>query len=384
MRELHYLYSGILPSKLANRLQTVKMCEAFGRRIKTTLYFCHALTTKEEIREYYSIEPTFDMEVLGGNKLPRLRSFFLVLKFLRLLWSRKLEGVIYVREIPLAFWLLIFRRFSFFKLPVILELHEWFDGELMKRIARYVVRNVNKVVVITHFLRREISSFTRGEKIFVAPDGVDLGRFKDMPQQVARKQLNIPQDAKVICYTGHLFAWKGIRTLVRSTKHLPNSYHLYIVGGKDSDIQTLKKFINAENLSNIILTGYVSPDLVPVYLAAADVAVLPSSAREKISRHYTSPLKLFEYMASRRPIVASNLPSLKEVLKDGKNAVLVEPDDPRALAEGIRRVLDDPDFAREISEQAYSEVGQYSWDERARRIIHFIESSKVNVTWSKV
>jgi len=152
MKELHYLYSGILPSKLANRLQTVKMCEAFGRRIKTTLYFCHALTTEEEIRKYYSIEPTFDMEVLGFSKLPHLRSLFLVLKFLRLLRSRKLDGVIYVREIPLAFWLLTFRKLRFFKLPVILELHEWFDGELMKTTARNVIRNADSVIVITDFL----------------------------------------------------------------------------------------------------------------------------------------------------------------------------------------------------------------------------------------
>ncbi|MHA1712711.1 MAG: glycosyltransferase family 4 protein [Candidatus Ranarchaeia archaeon] len=372
-KALHYLYSGILPSRLANRLQTMKMCEAFGKKVKTILYFRHALATKEEIREYYNVEPTFDMEILGYSKLPRLRSLFLVLKFLRLLRSKKLEGVIYVREIPLAFWLLTFRKLRFFKLPVSLELHGWFDGGVMRRIAQYVVHNAINIVVITNFLKHEVESFTCIKKILVAPDGVDLERFKDIPQQVARTQLNIPLKDKVICYTGHLFAWKGVHTLVSSTKHLPNGYRLYVVGGKDPDIQALKGFIDVENLSNVVLIGYVTPDLVPMYLAAANVVVLPGSAKEKISRHYTSPLKLFEYMASRRPIVASNLPSIREVLRDGKNAVLVEPDNPKALAKGIRRVLEDPDLAGRISEQAYSEVGQYSWDERARRIIELLK-----------
>jgi glycosyltransferase involved in cell wall biosynthesis len=78
-------------------------------------------------------------------------------------------------------------------------------------------------------------------------------------------------------------------------------------------------------------------------------------------------------MASRRPIVASDLPSLREVLRDGENAILVEPDNPKALAEGIKKVLDDPDLARRISKQAYDEIGKYSWNERAKRIVNFLK-----------
>jgi len=118
--------------------------------------------------------------------------------------------------------------------------------------------------------------------------------------------------------------------------------------------------------------GYVQPPIVPDYLFAADALLLPNSAKAKIASHYTSPLKLFEYMASRRPIVASDLPALREVLRDGENAVLVEPDDPKALAERIKTVLDDSGLAKRISEQAYSEVSQYSWEERARRIVRFV------------
>lgn len=382
MKELHYLYSGILPSKLANRLQTVKMCEAFGRRIKTTLYFCHALTTEEEIREYYSIEPTFDMKVLGYSRLPHLRSLLLVLRFLRLLRGGKLDGVIYVREIPLAFWVLTFRKLRVFKLPVILELHGWFDGEVMRRIARYVVRNADKVVVTTYFLRREIDSFTYKEKILVAPDGVDLAKFAiSMNKDQVRRKLELPLDRKIVGYVGRFHTMemeKGLDMLVKALRILQDAgfdnIALCFVGGPLEMASFYLDLAKKEGLGerDLIFVGHVPPGKIPLYLRSFDICVMPFPWTEHFA-YYASPLKLFEYMASKTPIVATALPSTREILREGENAILVEPGDPKALAEGIQRVLDNSDLAKRISEQAYSEVGQYSWDERVSRIIEFIK-----------
>ena len=84
------------------------------------------------------------------------------------------------------------------------------------------------------------------------------------------------------------------------------------------------------------------------------------------------PLKLFEYMASKRPIVASDLPSIKETLRNEKNAILVKPDNPQALAEGIKRVLIDKELADRISEQAFKDAQEYSWEKRSGRIFKFM------------
>ena len=109
--------------------------------------------------------------------------------------------------------------------------------------------------------------------------------------------------------------------------------------------------------------------MVPKYLAASDVLVLPNS--EKGLSEFTSPLKLFEYMAAKRPIVASDLPSLREILSES-NAVMVRPDDPAALAEGIQKVLEDEELAKKLAGNAYIDVQQYSWDKRAMRILEFV------------
>ena len=129
----------------------------------------------------------------------------------------------------------------------------------------------------------------------------------------------------------------------------------------------------AMNLANVVFAGHVAPERVPLYQAAADVLVLPNTAQATISREHTSPLKLFEYMAAGRPIVASDLPSLREVLRHGDNAWLVQPDDPAALAQGIQHLLAEPTLAARLAAQAQEEVQAYTWEQRAERILSFVE-----------
>ena len=107
--------------------------------------------------------------------------------------------------------------------------------------------------------------------------------------------------------------------------------------------------------------------------SAADVLVLPNSGKTDISAKYTSPLKLFTYMASGKPIIASDLPSLREVLSE-RNAFLVKPDDPDALAAGIRYALEHPDEAAKRAAQALEDVKRYTWESRAKHILEFIQS----------
>jgi glycosyltransferase involved in cell wall biosynthesis len=109
---------------------------------------------------------------------------------------------------------------------------------------------------------------------------------------------------------------------------------------------------------------------IPLWQKAADVLVAPNTAKEELSAHYTSPMKLFEYMASGTLIVASDIPSIREVVGEGR-AHLVTPDNPQALAEGIARVLETGGKAE--SEKAFAWVQDHTWKRRAHRILSRIE-----------
>ena len=124
-------------------------------------------------------------------------------------------------------------------------------------------------------------------------------------------------------------------------------------------------------LARVLILGRKPYNQIPALLKAADILVLPNSSREEISNRYTSPLKLFEYMASGRPIVASSLPSITEIL-NYKNAFLVKPDDAYGLTEGIRKLLDDSLFGVELAKKGLEDVQSYTWQERSRKILNFI------------
>jgi glycosyltransferase involved in cell wall biosynthesis len=204
----------------------------------------------------------------------------------------------------------------------------------------------------------------------VSPDGVDLEQFQITDtKESARAKLGLPQEAKLVVYTGHLYSWKGADTLADAASTLERGTLVLFVGGTENDVELFKGKYGEKG--NVMILGNKPHDSIPLYLRAADVLALPNSGKEKISQLYTSPMKLFEYMASGTPIVASDLPSLREVLND-KNAVLVPPDSPMELARGLKELLADSGNASVLARQALGDVEQYDWKKRAGGILSYI------------
>jgi glycosyltransferase involved in cell wall biosynthesis len=176
-------------------------------------------------------------------------------------------------------------------------------------------------------------------------------------------------------YVGQLYPWKGTGTLVEAMQYLHEGI-LHLVGGSEDRIQALRETAVRLGVGDrIVFHGQVPPRAVKDHLADASAAVLPLT-RDLISASFTSPLKLFEYMAAGVPIVASDLPSTREVLSPEESAILVPPDDPRALAEGLRRALGERALAESLARKAREEVEEYTWGKRARKIIRFLRSLK--------
>jgi glycosyltransferase involved in cell wall biosynthesis len=227
-----------------------------------------------------------------------------------------------------------------------------------------------RLIVITKTLKEEfINSGWMEERVLVAADGVDIDKFNlSITQEQAREKLGIPLNKKIILYSGHLFGWKGVDIMAKAASGFPNACFIF-VGGSGKEVDGFRnKYSNTDNIKIINQQPHQS---IPYFLKAADVLVLPNSKQQSISRLYTSPLKMFEYMSSKRPIVASNLPSLREILNEG-NSILVESDNSEALKVGIERLLSDKQLADRLSSQAFEDVQEFTWQKRAKKILEFI------------
>jgi len=235
----------------------------------------------------------------------------------------------------------------------------------LRRLARreaHVWQRADGYVTITSALRADLEGrYGSRSRIAVVPDGVRTNRHPATPQPGTGN--------RVVAYAGHLYAWKGVDVLLEALTRLPTVRGL-IVGGHaaEPDLARTKSVAQRLGLTDrVTFTGLVEPARVPVLLSGAAVLVLPNTA-SAISTRFTSPLKLFEYMAAGRPIVASDLPSMREILRDGTSALLVPPGDAAALADAIDRLLTDPDLSARLARAAFDEVPAYSWARRAERL----------------
>lgn len=380
--KLIYFASARIPGEKARSYQIMKMCEAFANyNVKVNLTLAFRLQTNVKLKQvkdvwsYYGIEKRFKITKLPSLDLVYFDVFTTRFSRLRFLTRQvsfafstlayvlfKKADVYYARDFH-ALLALGFLR----KKKVFYESHK-FEPSVISLMKK---GTVDGLIVITNRLKEiYLKEGVPKERILVAPDAVDLKMFDNpISKEAARGELEIPLDKKVGCYTGHLFEWKGAHILAMSMKSLSDQYIACFVGGTEEDIAEFRKFIKQNEIPNPAIVGHVPPTIVPKYLAAADVLVLPNIKKGLFE--YTSPLKLFEYMASGRPIVASDLPSIREILSE-ENAVLVEPGNPEALAEGIKRVLDDKELANKISQKAREDIIQYTWHNRAKMILKFI------------
>ncbi len=232
---------------------------------------------------------------------------------------------------------------------------------------RRVCRRVSGLITITEALREALAA-RHGEiaPARVIPDGC---RYPDPPPEELAPHA---PPARVV-YIGQLYPWKGVDVLVEAMRDLED-VELVVVGGlePEPDLDRLKKLASDRSISDRVrFRGFVPPPELPAERTKADVFVIPL-LDSTTARLFTSPLKLFEAMASRRPIVASDLPSIREVLTDEVNALLVAPGDPGALARAIRRLGSDASLSRRLAAQAFEDASTYGWNRRAERLVAFL------------
>jgi len=254
------------------------------------------------------------------------------------------------------------------------EIHMYYRSSV-DFINRRGFKQMKGIIALTKPLQTEIMSDygVPKEKILYSPCGVNFERFGiKTPMKEARATLGIPQDGKIILYVGHLFPVKGVNVLFDAHQYLKAGETIYFVGGTDEDIENFRrKWKDAGSPKNIVIAGRKPHQEIPLWLRAADILSIPNTAKEAAGAIESSPSKLIEYMASGRPIVASDVPCIRDVLKEGMG-YFAEPDNASAIANTVNEVFASPKEAEERVNRALEEAKQLSWEGRAKSILKFI------------
>ena len=393
---LHFLTNSPLSAETANSVAKIEMAKAFCKQNQVKeLCFYLVIENRQKleslnlsnISKKLTVRPLFfkryKEQALHGKSFwsfcytslfvsptSYLRAFFLALKFPK-------SDRIYIRDhkslVGFYFGSLFTKAKYFF------ELHNYIFGK--KRLSDFLYRRIMKraefIIACSEFTKLNwVENGINEEKIIVLPSGVNLEELdrinKDKNQ--LRNELGLAPGKKIITYSGALFENKGIEEILYCASKYEDYVFLFI-GGVQKQIKKYESYMQSQlqkKLPNVIFTGYVKHDKIGLYLKASDILLAPYPQKGYTVYHLSS-IKLIEYMASKVPVIASDLPSIREVFSEDE-LTFVRPDNQHDLHEKIRLLLDNYEQAKSKADIAYKKIKDFSWTKRTEKIIDFLRN----------
>ena len=354
--------SSQVPSDTANSIQVMKVCQALTQLGHEVILLVPGLKPADPVvsnlKQHYGLQSIYKIEWLPV----RTRRVFPWKAVQR---ARRL-GADVLYSWPLQSGVLGLLA----GMPSLLELHDFPSGRFGPLWLRLfiVFPGRKRLLSISEALRLALDLPV--ETTVVAPDGVDLERYVDLPDPVsARRKLGLPPTPIVLC-TGHLYEGRGADLFLALAEKFPQNNFVW-VGGRAADVEAWKERAAGQGLANLTFTGFVLNEQIPLYQSAADVLLMPYQRTVATSSggntaDICSPMKMFEYMAAGRAILSSDLPVLHEVL-DETTAVFCPPDNTGAWETALGILLGDENRRQALGQCARQAVLPYSWIERAKR-----------------
>ncbi|HSE96831.1 MAG TPA: glycosyltransferase, partial [Blastocatellia bacterium] len=249
---------------------------------------------------------------------------------------------------------------------------------MLRRFELLNLRAADLIFVVSEVERRNvIDQGIAPQKIIVNPNGVDADIFKPgCGGMNVRRTLGI-EDRVVVGFLGTFGPWHGAPVLARATGLLgpDHNCHFLFIGDGDERAPTESIIESSGNSARATFTGRIPHASVPAYLDACDILVSPHVEAGDGTLFFGSPTKLFEYMAMARPVIASRLGQIADVIEDDVNGLLAEPGDSRAIAARIEMLADDEELRRRLGAAARDTVNErFTWRHNAARVFESVSS----------
>jgi len=392
--DLIYISNTRVPSQKANTYQSFCVCEALAKQL-SSVEFWHPARRNDyqdqskissdnlhSVFQNYSVSPIFTLRRMFCLDVPWLarvseRLWFLLeaLSFavscLVALQTESTEKVILTRDSISLMCLALCKKIGLIKHRIFFEAHNYSSRQQKHSLL------IDGIVSINSYLKR-LYDPTGTKNILVAHDGVSLNTFGDTSNLLPSELLSghtLPDNPLFVTYIGRFNTMgqdKGIHTIIESMPLFNRNNVVFLfIGGP---IEQIEPFYEAMESIGVDRSRAIFLDRQPVsslknYMKISSALLMPFPFTPHYA-YYMSPLKMFEYMTSRVPIIASRLPSIEEVLEDGYTAILCHPDDPQDLAEKIQWVIEND--CTDIVRNAWQTVQEYTWDKRAERIVRWL------------
>ena len=375
--KIYYLATSNIPSRTANSIHVMKMCQAYanvGHQV-TLLVPAWPNAAEPRVRDihaFYGVKQNFAIRRIPMLPWKRLDVIYFGY-LLPLLAKTAGADLIHSRSLTAAWG-----ATQFMRCRTIFETHDAFPTNNNRQMflrQTLASRQLKSLVVITRALAEHVRpQLPATTHLVIAPDGVDQS-WLEAPTSLSavRETIGLAQETRRIAvYTGHLYPGRGIELILELAKVFPD--HLFLlVGGNENDVAHYRA--ETQGWPNVQFTGFQTPGQIRLYQQAADVLLMPYGNRIKTSgvnsntAPFASPIKMFEYMAAGRPILASTLPVLQEVLQDGVNALLLPYEALDRWCAALCRLQQEPSFAAALGKQARQDVQQYTWECRAQGLL---------------
>lgn len=363
---LDYLSASIVPSRAANSVHVMKMCAAFTRRGHRVSLYCRTTPgSTGDVGEIYGVDAEFELVRVHWPAVRFVGGPLYATRVRREMRRRPKADLRYGRDLYSCL------AASYDDVPIVYEAHTPPSSAAVRWIqARLFARpSFERLVVISRALGdeyRRLFPWLAAHKILVAHDAADL------PGDTAPAANGSHATAVTVGYVGGLYPGKGVELVLRVAELCPRT-RFVVVGGSEKEIQYWRQETSAQNLE---FRGWVAPADVGSVLREFDIAVAPYQSRvstyggrsNDVSR-WMSPLKLFEYMAHGCAVICSDLPVLREIVQDGENGLLRDPDRPEDWAQAIGQLEQDPELRHSLGAGARAFATRHTWDERSSRVL---------------